>query len=250
MTIHRFTHVHASGRFDVPLADVRTDWDNFRTNPDVALITGTEHGSGDHDPAFAAPGWDGKRAGECVAMWREGVFELAWEPSVRPVARKFTFRRGSNKDATTNLASFPLRHLAANRIVMVRICHTPSKVQQGESFRHSEKRNVTAWSRALARWGWIARRFKRDHYLAAQINVADWNVNLRLRRWRVLIGTTLGQRCAWSKHMPKEGTHGPRLIDGVFYRLLKVAAAEVLPKGKSSDHRPITTTFVVTSKGA
>lgn len=248
MTTFEFAHIHASGFHKADLADVRLDWDNYRTNPATKLITGTE--ARNFDAAFKAAGWDGKRAGECVCTWRSDTFELAWEPSLRPLARRFTFRRGTNPNATANLASFPLRHIASNRVVMVRVCHMPSKVQDGERFRFKEARNVAAWANALRRWGHINRRFKRDHVLAAGIDVADWNVDLKRRHWRALIATALGKRCAWSKRLPRRGSHGSRLIDGAFYRLLKVTSANTLPKGKSSDHRPIRTTFRIKSKGA
>lgn len=247
--MNEFVHVHSSGRFDASLTDVQTDWDNFRADPAVKLITGTEHGSGDHDPAFEAPGWKGYRGHECVAMWRIDTFEQAWEPSFRPIG-KATFRRGTNHDARVWLTSVPLRHRETGRVLMVRVCHTAAKVQDGDRFRLSEARNVAAWTASLARWGHRCRRFKRDHPHAAQLNTADWNVDLRRRHWRALIGTALGQRCAWGKHMPVTGSLGRRLIDGAFVRLLRVQSADVMRKGKSSDHHPVRFRYQITSKGA
>lgn len=243
-----FTHVHASGRFDADLADVQVDWDNYRALGH--LVTGTEHGSGDHDPAFKAPGWNGYRGHECVVMWREDTFEQAWAPSFDAVAKRFTFNRGSNRAAKVWLTTVPLRHLETGRIVMVRVCHMPASVQDGERFRAGEVRKVAAWSAALAVWGHRCRRFKRDHPHAAQINVADWNVDLKRRHWRALIGSALTLRCAWSKHLPKHGSLGHRLIDAAFVRLLKVVKAWLLKKGKSSDHCAIAMEYAITSKGA
>lgn len=247
MTSAEFVHVHASGRFDATLADVKTDWDNFRTMRGVRLVTGTEHGSGDHDAAFRADGWKGYRGRECVVMWRTDTFEQAREPSFRPIGKN-TFRRGTNRDARVWLTSVQLRHIETNRVVMVRVCHMPAKVQDGERFRFSEARNVAAWSASLALWGRRARRSARHHPRAAQINAADWNLDLRRRHWRTVIGSALGQRCAWGKHMPDGGTLGRRLVDGAFYRLLRVLDARVLPKCKSSDHKPIAMRFLIASK--
>lgn len=244
-----FVHVHASGRFDAHVADVRSDWDDYRATPGVKLITGTEHGSGDHDPAFkGVAGWGFYRGHECVVSWREDTFELAWEPSFAPIAKAHTFNRGSNKNAKVWLTSVPLRHIATGRVVMVRVCHTPSSVQAGDRFRPGERRKVGAWTASLARWGARARRFTRDHPHAAQVDVADWNVDLKRKHWQALIGRALGQRCAWAGRVPAQGTHGRRLIDGVFYRLLEVSNARVLPKGKSSDHKAIATKFEITPK--
>ncbi|GAA1138246.1 hypothetical protein [Nocardioides aquiterrae] len=250
MNAATFTHVHASGRFDASLADVRTDWDNFRADPAVKLITATEHGSGDHDKAFDADGWKGYRGHECVVVWRIDTFEPAWEPSFGPLARKHTFNRGSNRNATTWLTTVPLRHRETGRVVMVRVCHMPASVQDGERFRASEVRKVAAWTAALARWGHRCRRFKRDHPHAAQINVADWNVDLRRRHWRALIDAAMTQRCAWGKHLPTTGSLGRRLIDGAFIRLLRVESADVMRKGKSSDHKPVRFRYQITNKGA
>lgn len=249
MTTSAFTHIHASGRFDAPLGHVKADWDHYRNLPGVALITGTEHGSGDHDAAFDADGWDWRRLGECVVAWDETVFELAWQPTLTFIGTPFY--RGGNDNARTRLLSVPLRHLATGRVVMVRVAHTPAHVQAGNKFRRTTARVIrqaTGWSTGLVAWGKRSRRFRKHHPHAAEIAVADWNVSLFSRVWRSLVRRTLKMRCAWTKHMPKIGSHGKRLIDGVFYRLLRVDTAAVLPLRKSSDHRAVCVRFTVTSK--
>lgn len=247
MTVAHFTHVHASGKFSADVEDVKADWDYYRSMPGVKIVTGTEHGSGEHDAAFVAKGWGHYRGHECVVTWREDTFELAWQPSFGPLGDK-TFNRGSNKHAKVWLTSVPLRHKATGRIVMVRVCHTPSSVQDGEKFRRGEVRKVAAWTTSLARWGARCWRFRKNHPHAAEISVGDWNVDLFRKVWRHTISAALGLRSAWAKHLPDIGSLGRRLIDGMFYRLLKVLGARVLPKRKSSDHHAIATDFEITSK--
>lgn len=246
---HAFVHVHASGRFDATLADVRADWDDYRTMPGVKLVTGTEHGSGDHDPAFEADGWDHVRKGECVVAWDTTVFEPAWAASLTLIGTPYY--RGGNENSRTKLLSVPLRHIATGRVLMVRVAHTPAHVQAGDGFRRTTARVIrqaAGWMSGLVAWGRRSARFRRHHPHAAELAIADWNVDLLRRYWRALIRRTLNLRCAWTKHLPRRGTHGRRLIDGVFYRLLKVDNARVLPKGKSSDHHAIATKFTIATK--
>lgn len=237
MTRSTFTHTHASGYAQADAGKAVADISRYRITSD--LITTTEHKDRRFDAAFLAEGWDSHLGHECRVAWRTDVFELAGRPRVR-ARHGFTFKKGTNPQAVARIEYVPLRHLDTGKRIRVRVAHMPSSVQYGDGFRGRTPR-VAAWVATLALWGRLARRDARKRPRQAQINVADWNVNLHRRHWRVLIGRALGQRCP--SPLPREGSHHKRLIDGFFFLGLSARGSRVLAKGASSDHRAVQTYF-------
>ena len=241
-----FGVIIAPGRFDATPKQARAAWDEYRKQADVIL--GTEYGSGKFDAAFDADGWGYFRGkGECVVAWRTDVFEPAWQPSADRIGKPFF--RGGNKNARTPIAQVPLRHLAVDRLLMVRVPHTPAHVQAGDEFRRTTPRVIaqaTAWVSALAVMGKRSRRFRKHHPRAAELTAGDWNVDMHRAHWRTVIGRALGLRCV--KPLTKGGDLGKRLVSWGFYRGLRVVSTELLPKQDGFDHRAALIRFRI--KGA
>lgn len=238
---HEFGVIIAPGRFDATPAQAKKAWDKYRKKADVILAT--EYGSGKFDAALDAEGWDYFRGhGEGVVAWRTDMFEVAWQPTADRIGTPFF--RGGNHAARTPLTQVPLRHLGANRLVMIRVPHMPAHIQAGNGFRRTTPRVVAqaaGWLSALAVIGRRSERFRENHPKAAELVAGDWNVDMHRAHWRAVIHAATGLRCV--KPLTDLGDLGRRLVSWGFFRGLRVVSTALLSKQDGFDHRAVSIQF-------
>lgn len=128
------------------------------------------------------------------------------------------------------------------RVLMVSDSHLPSSVEDKWKERRGGLYREAVWN-YVAACDRVAREWKPD----AQVRWADWNLNLNLawvRDWAKGLWKNRGRLMGLAK-VPKQGTHGNRLIDWPVTHGVRKRRLKVLPRTKASDHRAVRLTGVI-----
>jgi hypothetical protein len=236
---HRLTHVHASQRYDRPLAllrrEIRRD-----ARPGVDLVTMTEvQGRARSAPLHARPGWAAytDTRMDTGVMWPRARWRLVARRVFLADPRPYPTETGTRRTWGMGVVLDPRPPYAGPR-VLVTVAHMPSHVEYGDAWRPGMARRVSAYRRALRGWETRLNALRDRWHPGAVLTVADWNVNLRRPHWRALIRRAFpGQRITWSPPYPKRGTHAAgRLIDATL--TTERGRAHLLRHSAASDHTP------------
>lgn len=207
-------------------------------DPNATVMTFTEVGSPARtavlekaDPEHWAAWVPG--ASDVGLMWRHKQWRPVWKEPHKLTDKTWTDGHGRKHE--TWCATALLDH-SSGPSMFLSVCHLPSHVQDGDHFYPNAQ--AAAWKSACRGWQdyWTKAR-KKDHPDLAML-VADWNVDFHSAHWRqVVAGYFPGMVNTWQGHMPAQGTHGRRLIDGTM-ATTKADACFLLRDDTSSDHRP------------
>lgn len=242
-------HVHSSGRHDRPASSVAAALHAYAARDRVDVLTLTEFQRPSHRAVLAA--WaecygylvaqaEGP-AGQCVVAVRASRFRLRRQWDDRLTGRPQN--RAKPGAARHQALSVVVEDLAAGEAVLWTVAHLTAGVEAGMVTRPTSWRRrdlayrVSVWLQARQTWGRRTWRRRRHHGLLV-VMVADWNLNLERRRWRLLLRAFHPRlRLTW-RRFPGPGTHGRRVIDGTLTNLQVVRPAVLLADDPSSDHRP------------
>lgn len=236
-----FTHAHISGLWDARDRLWRIALSQaIKAGADV--ITVTEFTL---DPIEAPKGWtkihfSGEGRKECAIFFDNSVWALT-ERWCIPIS-KTLYALGSGKiRPRVHLVGVELVHRASGEILNVEVYHAPSAIEGGKGLVNGVRR-VKA---ALECFAAIRAHRRRELKGEASILAADWNLDLRKAWVRALLKTRVGLRNGWGK-LPRDGTRGKRIIDGVRYTAKHVRAiggTRLGPQTPTFDHRMVLTRF-------
>lgn len=235
-----FGLIHASGRFDRGLPEERDALPRLQQVSSVIVHTEKAGRAAARDRLYVGAGWSfwhsGRDAGaaEVVVQWSDQV-DLAGEPRPYRLTRLRYWRQGGARTPYFTAALVPLAVDASLPLVVVIGAHLPTR-------NTALRRRVWAASmRGLVR----AVRYARHRYPGAVVVVsADWNVDHRHGHGgHELVARYLGRiglHDGWQGITPPVGTHGARVIDGVWTDM-EVQSCAIVPGDYPSDHRPLRT---------
>lgn len=238
------TIVHASGRFDRPLGALD---DQLADLTDTASIVGvTEQGrmTRARRNTLRRRGWgwihiDERGADDCALLYDGGVWVVdGWVRAVQ--LTRITWRRvakyGGKITPPVHALVVPLRSIRKNRRRRVAIVvHMPTR---------SSVLRRRAWASCGNGLVRLVKQLRAADPLVKIIICADWNADWHNPKDRELLedlARRLKVNIAWAVHPTSEGSHGRRLIDGVWTDL-DIEDAAVLPPHRASDHRGVTAT--------
>lgn len=219
--------VHASGRFDAPVADVVAYVVALVAHYKPDILTATEaeqHGVADALQAALGDKYAVEKAAEYLCIRK--VATVASNGT--PAHVRLTDTAGLRQDwRNLFIGAFPLR--LGTLPIMVTVGHCPSAVQAGDHY-NGRVQLVTTSRTGFKAWGtWMDARPRPELQLAAM----DSNVDHHRRAWRLALQLWLGATSIWTRKRPKTGTHaGRRLIDAIYIRHGKAPAVVTITKEK------------------
>lgn len=238
-----FTQVHISGLWDAPhdrwVALIKSA---VRTGADIITITEFTQSplKGWLPEGFQILHFTGDGRNECAILYRTSVFRPSKQrPWCIPIS-KTPYALGSGKvRPRVHLTGIELEHAETGNLVNVEVFHTPSAIEG----RNALIRGVRRTKAMLECLSSIAAHRKAELRGEANILAADWNLNLRLVWVAALLRARLrGFRNAW-RVLPKGGSHGKRLIDGirVSKKLRVIGSSRLASLIRPFDHRMVIT---------
>jgi hypothetical protein len=242
MSAH-FTYLHSSGRFDRSPELVAEDLAAWLHDGEVSLLTFTEFKRRDRLHVIEElPGWalfngvEDPGGDDCVVAWREDTWALRHSESA-VVSTKRSYTHDGKLIPPQHVTTVLLYHRRSGRTLLVSASHLPSHVEVPGGLRSSLRSAV--WRDATKTWQRVVRDYRRAWRPTARVLVADWNVSIRARWFRVYLGNLFpAMRPVWRSPFPRRGTLGGRIIDvALVSRRLGIASARVLGRHGSSDHR-------------
>lgn len=232
-----FGLVHASGRYDRPLPDVAAALPRLQGIASVVVHTEQAGRPAARDRLFVRAGWSfwhaaGPGAGEVVIQWSDQV-DLAGEPRSQRLTSLRYWRKGGARTPYFTAAVVPLAVDASLPLVVVIGAHLPTR-------NTALRRRV--WAAAMRGLVRTVRTVRRRYPGALVVVSADFNVDHRDGRGgHPLVARYLGPlglADGWEGVTPAAGTHGARVIDGVWTDLA-VQSCRVVVGDFPSDHRPL-----------
>lgn len=235
----RTTIIHASGRFDRPERALAADLLNFTTDG-ASIITLTEQNNltQKRRTALRYPGWswfhaDEKGASDCAVLWDSTVWQLdGWARAV-PLTN-VTWQRvkqyGGGKTPPVHATVAPLRSRVGGKRLVVIAVHMPTR---------STVLRRRAWASCINGLVKLVREIREADPKARIVLAADWNADWKKPADRDLLrqaARRMGLRV--TTRLGVQGTHGSRLIDGIWTDANHQDAL-TLPQTKASDHRPV-----------
>jgi hypothetical protein len=167
-------------------------------------------------------------------MWRKSDWSVTSKERHRLTSK--TWKDGQGRTHATYAVSALFRHRATGRVLFLSVVHLPSHVQNGQKFHDNAQ--ARAWRSAVAGWNAYWDRVRAKAHPNAALFAADWNVDHKSAHWRDVIRSYFPALVPnWKGHMPKQGTHGGRLIDATWAKT-KATKSRLLKDDDSSDHRP------------
>lgn len=235
-----FEHIHLSGLWDAP----KVRWAAAITMAHrlASVVSVTEFTLA---PVKAPKGWavyhpSGEGRKECAIFWDTEVWDDPQGKFAEPISHT-DYALGSGKTRPpVHLIGLSLRHRATGKRVTFEVLHTPSAIE-GHGGLVAGVRRAKAMNEAMT--GILKRRKAHKH--EDTVLSGDWNLNLKLPWVQAYFRARLrGFRNGW-RIMPKSGTHGKRLIDGVRItrRLRIIGSSMVLSPVAGFDHRMVLTTI-------
>lgn len=249
-----FTHIHCSSRFDRSPASLEYDLDNWMQHSSV--ITLTEVVNNNRAARIAEKGWSyynakddqGRDADNCAVAWRTDI----WKRRIGKVLRlsNNTFDRVYGLQNLYIWAStVVLTHDSGHRL-LVSVSHPPAHIEGPNGFKTAGEgwaARKKAYLTALTNWSTHVEDISRKQQVDGRLIVADWNLNLKDKWVRDMLKQHWGAEyhLGW-KHFPTEGSRdSARIIDGSLYWNMSTDGAELMPRVRSSDHRPFRETFTM-----
>lgn len=237
-----FTHIQLSGLWDASPARWQAAIDAACKRADIVTVTESTLLRFHAPHGFVLIHFEGPGRNECSILYRKEMFEETGEdPWCLPVS-KTPYALGSGKiRPRIHLLGVELRHRRTSEVVNAEVLHTPSAIE-GKGGLVAGVRRTKALTEALAA---ITAHRKSELRGEASIIGGDWNLDLRKKWVQAFYRSTLrGFRNAW-RTLPKSGTHGKRVIDGVRFtkRLRVVGSSAVLAPVAGFDHRMVRTHF-------
>lgn len=245
----RFTHIHASMRFDRKDRDLREQVVNLVTMSDLVTLTevSAERREAVIKDVADEHGWGvlfGDKGGmdDTAILWKKERF-LCDEAYTKKVSNVTVPGPGGGAPA----ASFAvLRDRISKKRLLVSVLHLMSGVEEGGRFARSSAR-VRAWRAAQKGWRLEWNRLAKQTLPQGVLICADWNVNIRTAFFRAqfkIIQPGMQLVLDW-RNLPARGTLGKRIIDFSFIRgkLTVVAKPRILAEDESSDHKPYIESF-------
>lgn len=237
----RTTIIHASGRFDRPEKALAADLLSFTTSEGASIITLTEQNSltQERRTALRYPDWswfhaDEKGADDCAVLWDSSIWMLdGWARAV-PLTN-VTWQRvkqyGGGKTPPVHATVAPLRSRVGGRRLVVIAVHMPTR---------STVLRRRAWASCINGLVKLVREIRGADRKARIALAADWNADWKNPKDRALLedaARRLGLQV--TTRLSVTGTHGSRLIDGIWTDAKFGHAAVTLPQTPASDHRPV-----------
>ena len=216
--------VEASGLHTADLSAVQERLDAFRKVADLIIHTETTDA---HMAAFRADGWGTYRVKEIVLHWRTSRLLAEETFPYRLTGIGWRVGRISRDGVTAACGRF--HDLDTDTKGVVYGLHWPSGLSRFLVRLRAWRGVQKALAARVAKHG----GHHADHW---QLAAGDTNVDHHRASIRKSMEKTLGMTDCWSGNVPREGSHGKRLIDAQFARGLKVVRARVLPKTDASDH--------------
>lgn len=244
MAMPAFYHVHHSGLWDASAAH----WGvavarACRAASVVSLTETTVFKPSGPKGWHAYHGESRPGANEATILWDGDVWEAVGRGFAVPLSKTpFALGKGTIRPRVHAIGQV-LRHRTSGRVVVFLVVHTPSAVE-GAGRLVAGARRANAYRETLAGLSRLRRSLRKAHPDAAFVISGDWNLNLRLRWAKALLRTAMpGVRSSW-RRMPKDGTHGPRVIDDARHtRRLTTRGSILLPRVPTFDHTPVLTLF-------
>lgn len=242
----RIKHAHSSSLYSASASSLARQVHKAIDDdgPVATLLTFTEVGAQSREDVlrYASPDYGSWQPDitDVAVMWSKDQFDPGARESELLTDKVWT--DGHGREHKTYAGSILLRH-KGGQSVWVSVCHLPSHVQDGGRFYDNAQ--ARAWQDAVDHWGEYWVRSKKKHKPDLGLIVADWNVDFHMTVWRQRVHEQFhGLANCWVGHMPKDGTHGDRLIDASLGSV-KAKDARLLEDDKSSDHRPYGDVYVV-----
>lgn len=223
------TLAHSSGRFDVSAHARASYLRAVAQHHGVDLLTTTEDEQRGIVAlirrALAPLGYRVHREREYVTAWRRTVFTptLSTAPGrlgrVRAVVHRLTRTSGFPLWRQLFVSRTRLRHRALDVPVLAWVAHTPAGVQNGKKWRTAtatDRRAVATWLAGTGSWGAAMRTRQARQPNLLQIAGGDFNLDMHDPDWREHVTRSLGVDPIPDHLVPPRGSHGARLIDGVF----------------------------------
>lgn len=247
----RFSHIHASGRFNQSPAEFAVELKAYRAM--ASVITLTEVDKNTRATLLDENGWDGVWGDkgprdDCGVSWDKTVWEKVWAGTVTVSPKRYKNDRGWLAD-TTEAAYAVLKHKVSGDVVVFGSLHTPHGMQD-ELRKGQIKSDVgIAYVSIVNGYRRHARRLEKQYKATAVALSGDWNLNLRsawVRVWLNRYSRVLGLKVNWTGNLPRAGTHNKEIIDATLYKGLRLAAfPNILRKYKGNDHVAYKNVFVV-----
>jgi hypothetical protein len=262
-----FLHIHCSSRFDRSPESLEYDLDNWMA--DASLITVTEVTNNARAARLREKGWgyynakSFQDADNCAIAWETATWHRVSGKILKLSANTFDRLHGM-QNVSLWAATVVLRHTQSGHRLLVSCTHMPAHIEGPDGWRHNQgwEARKRAVMTGLTNWSTHVDDMTKKQKIDAQLIVADWNINLKADWWRQILMNHWGSeyQIAW-KDMPTEGGslhggpkapsndspgkgHHDRIIDGSLYNGLKVTKGPTLmPRVRSSDHRPYQETF-------
>ena len=268
-----FKHIHCSSRFDRTPESLESDLDNWMQHS--SLITLTEVTNNNRAATMREKGWayynakSGGQKDDTGICWDTDV----WKRKSGRVIRmsKNTFDRVSGLHNLYIWSSWVvLIHRSTGLKLLVSVTHFPAHIEGGGGFKTTGEgwaARKSAYQSALTSWATHVHDAVRKGHVDATMCIADFNLNLKQKWVQELLHSKFGKgyRIAWtdfptsgqSQGNPHpappggEGTGpGDHIIDGTIYHNLKVTdGPNLMPRVRSSDHRPYNESFRFLGKG-
>lgn len=237
-----FEVVHASGRFDRPPDELGERLDELAAAGAAEIIGLTEQGnlSPARRRALRVKGWswfhdDSRGADDVAALWDASRWALdGWARTV-PITSmvwKRVAEYGGKTTPPVHAAVVPLRSLHGEGRVVAVVVHMPTR---------STLLRRRAWASCIAGLVKLFREIRKADPGARIVLMWDVNADWHNAADRKLLEKTarrLNVTVCWAKHPTSEGSHGRRLIDGVWTDL-EILDADVLAVSRASDHKPV-----------
>ena len=267
MALPEFNHIHCSSRFDRSAESLEASLDRWMQ--DCSLITLTEVRRNYRAATMREKGWahfNSKKdnaSDDCAIVWKTEYWSRGLAVT-RKLNNRAYYELSGRRCADIHSASVVLRRKSSGHKMLVSVTHMPAHIEGAHGWRsdaaHFRARKA-AYLSSLANWNTHLDNLERRVRPDATLVVADWNLSLKEHWVRNLLHDRFGQeyRQAWTL-FPTDGGSldggplGPlgapgksnhdRIIDGSVYKGLKVTHhPRLMPRDRSSDHRPYKESF-------
>lgn len=255
------THVRASGRYDRPDSTFINALHLYMRDADVISLSevgsperraaikdaldGTSWRAFHPSPKDPGPGEDRQTVDESAILWDNHALRLRHASSLLLTSHPIPARPHPLYAVAAVFSTVTEDSTRVPRFA-ISATHLPSDVQDNMFDAHPIDSNVVAWRDATQNWPREFHRFAHRNRASIRLVNADWNVNIRQKRYRELVNEVFPtMHLTLPTPLPSKGTHGPRLIDFSYTNAQVVSPAQIMPENPSSDHKPYTETIAL-----
>lgn len=242
---------HRSGRFDRPVKTLAADLLDASRTASIITLTEQTDMSQKRRTALRLPEWswfhaDERGADDCAVLWNSSLWVLdGWARAVplTNVVWQRVAKYGGKTTPPVHATVVPLRSRVGGVRVVVIVVHMPTR---------STVLRRKAWSSCISGLVKLVKQARDADTNARIVITADWNadwLNLRDRELLIRAAKRLGVEPAYRGRVNARGTHGDRLIDGIWTDA-EAHAATVLDQTPASDHRPVRAVLNITRRHA